>query len=95
MQALKSDYDELSNIEDHTERVYAAMIKALDRSIEGILDELNIQGLADNTWIIFTSDNGGAGYLGLRYINAPYRGWKLSLLKEELKSPYLLERGDI
>ena len=95
LQALKSDYDELSNIEDHTERVYAAMIKALDRSIEGILDELNIQGLADNTWIIFTSDNGGAGYLGLRYINAPYRGWKLSLFEGGIKVPLIFWKEGI
>jgi len=71
------------------------MIKALDRSIEGILDELNIQGLADNTWIIFTSDNGGAGYLGLRYINAPYRGWKLSLFEGGIKVPLIFWKEGI
>lgn len=37
---------------------YAAMIKALDTSVGAILDTLEKQGKADNTLIIFTSDNG-------------------------------------
>ena len=43
LQALKSDYEELAYIEDHTERVYAAMIKALDRSVGRIVESLVIQ----------------------------------------------------
>ena len=31
--AKKSDYDALSAIDDHTERVYGAMVVALDRGI--------------------------------------------------------------
>ena len=34
--------------------------------------------LADNTIVVFTSDNGGAGYVGLADVNAPYRGWKIT-----------------
>ena len=37
---------------------YAAMISRLDREVGGILDELDTLGVADNTLVIFTSDNG-------------------------------------
>ena len=33
LQALREDYEALSHIELHRERVYAAMIRALDRSV--------------------------------------------------------------
>jgi uncharacterized sulfatase len=78
LQALKSDYDALGHIEDHALRVYAAMIVALDRSVGRVLDHLEVRGLAEDTLVVFSSDNGGAGYLGLPDVNAPYRGWKLT-----------------
>ena len=34
LQAAKADYDALSGIRDHNMRVYAGMIRALDRSVE-------------------------------------------------------------
>ena len=95
LQALKSDYEELAYIEDHTERVYAAMIKALDRSVGRIVESLKKHNLDDNTWIIFTSDNGGAGYIGLRYINSPYRGWKLTLFEGGIKVPLIFWKEGI
>jgi len=78
LQAKRSDYDALSHIEDHRLRVYAAMILALDRGVGRVLDKLEELGLDENTLVIFTSDNGGAGYLGLPDVNQPYRGWKLT-----------------
>jgi len=37
----------------------ASMLKSVDECFGRILDELDKQGIADNTIIIFTSDNGG------------------------------------
>ena len=54
------------------------MIKALDRGVGRILATLDKLGLTENTLVVFTSDNGGAGYIGLSKINKPYRGWKLT-----------------
>lgn len=78
LQAKREDYDALAHIDDHRLRVYAAMIMALDRGVGRVMTALENHGLADNTLVIFTSDNGGAGYLGLPDINQPYRGWKLT-----------------
>ncbi len=38
---------------------FAAMVESMDESLGRILDKLDELGLADNTVIIFTSDNGG------------------------------------
>jgi arylsulfatase A-like enzyme len=65
LQALKADYDALPQIKDHRLRVYAAMIRALDRGVGKVMAELKAQGLDDNTLVIFSSDNGGAHYIGL------------------------------
>ena len=42
---------------------YAAMIDDTDRAFGTILDTLDELGIADNTYVLFTSDNGG-GYRG-------------------------------
>ncbi|MGH7788313.1 MAG: sulfatase-like hydrolase/transferase [Candidatus Binatia bacterium] len=91
LQALRADYDALPGIENHTERVYAAMVRALDRAVGNILDALQANGLADNTLILFTSDNGGANYIGLPDINRPYRGWKATFFEGGLHSPFFIK----
>ena len=47
------------------------MIRALDRGVGTVLDALRANGLEENTLVIFTSDNGGANYIGLPDINKP------------------------
>ncbi|MBO6636340.1 MAG: sulfatase-like hydrolase/transferase, partial [Parvibaculum sp.] len=91
LQALKSDYDALSHIEDHTLRTYAAMIVALDRGVGKVLDELKTLGLDENTIVIFTSDNGGANYVGLPDINEPYRGWKATFFEGGIHVPFFMQ----
>ena len=71
IQASREDFDALSHIELHPERVYAAMIRSLDRGVGRVLEALKANGLDENTLVIFTSDNGGAGYIGLPNVNAP------------------------
>lgn len=90
LQATKEDYEALSHIKLHRERVYAAMIRALDRGVGQVLDALQDNGLEENTLVIFTSDNGAAGYIGLPDVNAPYRGWKMTLFKGGLRVPYFI-----
>lgn len=45
--------------EDLRMAVYAAQVMSMDRSIGGIIEALEQQGIADNTLIMFLSDNGG------------------------------------
>ena len=88
LQSLKKDYEKHSHMENHTLQVYAGMIEALDRSIGKIVSALEKNGLTENTLIIFASDNGGAGYIGLDNINKPYRGWKLTHFEGGMHIPF-------
>ena len=88
LQSLKKDYEKHSHMENHTLQVYAGMIEALDRSIGKIVSALEKNGLTENTLIIFSSDNGGAGYIGLDDINKPYRGWKLTHFEGGMHIPF-------
>jgi uncharacterized sulfatase len=89
LQAKKSDYDALADeIPDHRARVYAGMLRSLDRSVGSVMQALKDNGLDDNTLVIFTSDNGGAGYVGLPDVNKPYRGWKLSFFEGGTHVPF-------
>lgn len=91
LQALKSDYDALAGIENHTLRVYGAMIRALDRAVGRVLDRLREHGLDENTLVVFTSDNGGANYIGLPDINRPYRGWKMTFFEGGVHTPFFIK----
>ena len=88
LQSLRKDYEKHNHMENHTLQVYAGMIEALDRSIGKIVSTLEENGLTENTLIIFASDNGGAGYIGLDNINKPYRGWKLTHFEGGMHIPF-------
>ena len=89
LQATREDYDKFAHIEDHHLRVYSAMIHAVDRSVGKITQALEEHGLSDNTLILFTADNGGAGYIGLPDINQPFRGWKLTHFEGGMHVPFM------
>jgi len=91
LQASKEDYDALPGISDHRLRVYGAMIRSIDRSVSRVLQTLREEGLLDNTLVIFSSDNGAPGYIGLPDPNKPYRGWKLTFFEGGIKVPYVAQ----
>ena len=91
LQATREDYDAVGDIKPHRKRVYAAMVRALDRSVERIMDTLEAEGLADNTIVMFTSDNGGPGYIGIDDVNSPYRGWKITMFEGGLRVPMFVK----
>lgn len=94
LQAKKSDYDALPDIQDHRLRVYGAMTKNLDDNIARILQALKDRGLDKNTIVVFTTDNGGAGYIGLPEVNRPYRGWKSTFFEGGIRAPFLMRWPD-
>lgn len=53
-----TDYREWMNDYDETARRYYALISGVDAAVGMIRDSLQREGLADNTVIIYTSDNG-------------------------------------
>ncbi|MCO8125017.1 sulfatase [Stieleria sp. TO1_6] len=56
---------------------YAAMVESMDRAVGNVLDTLDQLGLADNTIVCLTSDNGGLSTSeGSPTSNLPLRGGK-------------------
>ena len=91
LQATREDYEAVGDIKPHRKRVYAGMVRAIDRSVGRILDTLAEEGLSDNTMVIFTSDNGGAGYIGIPEVNQPFRGWKITMFEGGLRVPMMIK----
>jgi arylsulfatase A-like enzyme len=91
LQATREDYEAVGDIKPHRLRVYAAMIRALDRSVGRIMQTLEEEELAENTIVMFSSDNGGAGYIGLPEVNAPYRGWKITMFEGGIRAPLFIK----
>ena len=55
------------------------------------MDKLEQEGLADNTIVVLTSDNGGAGYINLPNVNKPFRGWKITLFEGGIRVPMMVK----
>lgn len=70
---------------------YAAMVESMDDAVGTLLDAIDRLGLADNTIIIFTSDNGGNMYSEVDGTvptsNAPLRGGKASMFDGGTRVP--------
>ena len=80
-QKLGADYD------DTTIKV-AAMTKALDDNVGRVLAKLEDLGIADNTLVVFTSDNGGYRMLG-NVLNGDLRMYKGDVYEGGLRVPFL------
>lgn len=90
LQVEKAYYQQFAHIKDPVKRIYAAMIKCLDDQVGRVIRHVDSLGIADNTVIIFLSDNGGAVYNGTTD-NAPYRGGKLTNFEGGLKVPFMMK----
>ncbi len=56
--------------------MYAAVVDGMDQAIGMVLDALDDEGVAENTIVLFFSDNGGAAYATGGADNVPLRGGK-------------------
>lgn len=71
--------------------VYAAMVEGMDEAVGIVLDALAQAGLAENTLVLFTSDNGGlATAEGHPTSNLPLRGGKGWLYEGGVRVPLLV-----
>jgi len=76
----------LRHFDGGTQRTYARMVQAMDMQIGRVLRALDGNGLADNTIVIFTSDNGGERFSD----TWPFSGIKTELLEGGLRVPSLV-----
>jgi arylsulfatase A-like enzyme len=82
----------------HNNPVYAAMIASVDESVGRVMATLEQLKLADNTVLIFASDNGGVGGYVREGIkkggdvtdNAPLRSGKGSLYEGGVRDPFIV-----
>lgn len=71
-------------------QVYATMVSLLDKDMGRIVQLLEQKGLAENTLIFFTSDNGAnPGPAKLFKANGPFRAAKLSLYEGGIRAPLI------
>ena len=86
-------------VDGHNNATYAAMIASVDESVGRVMKTLDDLKIADNTVLIFTSDNGGVGGYAREGINrkssditdnAPLRSGKGSLYEGGTREPFIV-----
>lgn len=76
-------------VQEHA--VYAAMVHAMDEAVGEVLDTLEKQGLADNTLVVLTGDNGGLSTSeGHPTSNLPLRAGKGWLYEGGIREPTIV-----
>ncbi|MDX2195816.1 MAG: sulfatase [Cytophagales bacterium] len=94
LQAKKSDFDQITSVNDTNTRIQLAMTKSLDDNIGKLNDYLKKNGLDKNTLIFFSSDNGGPTYY--RTVdNTPLKGGKLSHFEGGIRVPFFIKYPNV
>ncbi|RME70991.1 MAG: sulfatase [Verrucomicrobia bacterium] len=88
LQALPEDLARFPHLEGKRKLV-AAMTVALDRACGRFLDTLDALGLAENTLVVFTNDNGGPTDANAAN-NYPLAGTKANHLEGGIRVPFLM-----
>ena len=83
---IVKEVKDLFHYDGGTQRTYGEIVKALDKAVGQVLQALDETGQAENTIVIFTSDNGGERFSD----TWPFVGQKTELLEGGLRVPTLL-----
>lgn len=80
--------------QDKPRATFAAMVSRLDRDVQRIMDLLERKGLAENTIVIFTSDNGThreGGHDPFAFdSNSGFRGMKRDMYEGGIRTPFIV-----
>ena len=76
-------YSDIRWTEGGTQTVYATMVKSLDNAVGSIIKTIDEAGIANNTVVIFTSDNGGEKFSDM----GVYKGKKMELWEGGIREP--------
>lgn len=76
----------LKDFDGGSQRTYQRMIEDMDVQVGRVVEALHANGIADNTIVIFTSDNGGERFAD----TWPFTGRKTELLEGGLRIPAII-----
>jgi len=85
-EAIARGLEKISHTDGGSVQTYLRMVTHMDEGIGRILAALAATGAADNTLVVFTSDNGGERYSD----TWPLVGKKMDLLEGGIRVPYIV-----
>lgn len=95
METMQSTFNKVNSWPDaamynNDVKMMAAMTLDLDSAIGMVINKLKELGIENNTYIIYSSDNGLYPTSSPVNLNGPLHGWKSTLWQGGLKVPYII-----